>query len=270
MPRGSQSGREGDRVRTAEASQGTALATDRVPLLPRRSMTLHVPLAAVLLDIDGTLLDSNDTHARSWAETLRRHGHAVARDRVRPLIGMGADRLLAELLGLAADDPHAQRLAGERSRLFLEHYLPSLGPTPGARRLLERLKAEGLALVVATAAGEAELPALLGQAGVADLVDAATTSGEARRSKPDPDIVEAALRKCGVEATAALMLGDTPYDIEAARAAGVGTIALRCGGWWDDAALAGAVAIHDSPAALLAHWEASPLAGRCPVTQRPA
>lgn len=175
---------------------------------------------------------------------------------------MGADRLLAELLGLAADDPLAKQLADERSRLFLERWLPSLGPTPGMRALLERLRAEGLTLVVATAAGESELPALLGQAGIEDLVDAATSSSDVRHSKPDPDIVEAALRRCGVEAAAALMLGDTPYDIEAARAADVDTIALRCGGWWDDAALAGAAAIHDSPATLLAQWTQSPLGRR--------
>ena len=225
-------------------------------------MKANPPLAAVLLDIDGTLLDSNDAHTRSWLETLRRHGHAVAYERVRPLIGMGADRLLAEMLGLAADDPLAKQLADERSTLFLEQWLPSLGPTPGARALLGRLGAEGLTLVVATAAGEAKLPALLGQAGIEDLVDAATSSSDARHSKPDPDIVEAALRRCGVEAAAALMLGDTPYDVEAARAAGVDTIALRCGGWWDDAALSGAVAIHDSPATLLGQWADSPLGRR--------
>ena len=136
--------------------------------------------------------------------------------------------------------------------------MPALRPTPGARALLERMRSDGVARVVATSAAGAELEALLGQAGIADLVDATATASDAEQSKPAPDIVEAALAKAGVAPERALMLGDTPYDIEAARCAGVASVALRCGGAWDDAALAGAIAIYDSPAALLATWDRSP------------
>jgi len=111
------------------------------------------------------------------------------------------------------------------------------------------LKTNGLRVVIATSAGKEELDALLRQAGVDDLIDRATSS-DAGASKPDPDIVSAALRQAKLPPAAAVMVGDTPYDIEAAKRAGVKTIALRCGGWWDDAALAGAVAIYDDPAAL--------------------
>jgi phosphoglycolate phosphatase-like HAD superfamily hydrolase len=94
---------------------------------------------------------------------------------------------------------------------------------------------------------------------VEDLIEEATTSDDAAQSKPDPDIVHAALQRAGVQPVEAMMVGDTPYDVEAARAAGVDTIALRCGGWWDDAALAGAVALYDDPAALVRAWQASPI-----------
>jgi HAD superfamily hydrolase (TIGR01509 family) len=180
---------------------------------------------AALLDIDGTLLDSNDAHAWSWVQVLERHGRPVLFARVRPLIGKGGDKLLAELLGIGADEPLGRRLSEDRRRLFLERHLPRLRPTRGARELLQRMQRDGLALVVATSASGDELQALLRQAGVDDLIARSATASDAGHSKPDPDIVLAALRKSGVAAERALMVGDTPYDIAAARAVGVATIA---------------------------------------------
>lgn len=229
-------------------------------------MKEYAPTAAVLLDIDGTLLDSNEAHASAWIEALRRHDRPQPYQRIRPVIGKRADKVLMELFGLDTDEPQAKEIDGERKRLFLEQ-LPSLRPTAGARALLERMKAEGITLAIATSAGGSELSALLEQAGVADLIELAATSSDAEHSKPDPDIVRAALDKCGVDPLEAMMLGDTPYDIAAAAAAGVDTIALRCGGWWADRALAGAVAIYDDPATLLAQWQAAPIFRRA---SRPA
>jgi HAD superfamily hydrolase (TIGR01509 family) len=216
-------------------------------------------IAGVLLDIDGTLLDSNDAHAQSWVEVLRRHGYDIPFERVRPLIGKGTDKLLPELTGLDPESGLGKQMAEERKALFLRAYLPGLRPTRGARALVERLRDEGFRLVVATSAGADELALLLRQAQVDDLIEQATTSDEAGRSKPDPDIVCAALAKGRLRPEAAIMLGDTPYDIEAAARAGVASIAFRCGGWWDDRALAGALAIYDDPAALLADFDRSPL-----------
>jgi phosphoglycolate phosphatase-like HAD superfamily hydrolase len=116
--------------------------------------------------------------------------------------------------------------------------------------------------VVATSAGGDELDELLRQAGIYDLIEKTTSSSDAESSKPDPDIIQAALKKGRLEPRTAIMLGDTPYDIEAAGRAGVRAIALRCGGWWDDAALKGAVGIYDDPAALRAGIDRSPLVGR--------
>jgi phosphoglycolate phosphatase-like HAD superfamily hydrolase len=119
--------------------------------------------------------------------------------------------------------------------------------------------AEGLTLVIATSAGSDEMRALLERAGVADLIEDATSSRDVESSKPDPDVVGAALRKGRLRADEVVMIGDTPYDIEAATRLDVPTVALRCGGWWDDYALSGAVAIYDDPADLLAHYHESPL-----------
>ena len=225
-------------------------------------MNEMAPGQAVLLDIDGTLLDSNDAHAQSWVEVFARHGEPITFERVRPLIGLGSDKLLAQLLELAEEDPFAQRLLNERRELFLDRHLSRLQPTRGARALVERLLSENIQVVVATAAGKEELQALLRQAGVHDLIALTTTADEVEQSKPDPDIVIAAVRKAGVALMDATMIGDTPYDIEAARAAGTGVIAMRCGGGWSDPALAHADAVYEDPEDLLRQWDGSPIGRR--------
>ena len=216
-------------------------------------------LRTVLLDIDGTLIDSNDAHARAWVDSLRDHGYVVPFEEVRPLIGMGGDKMLPILTGLDPDSGEAKRMTETRSQLFLKGELPTLRPTKGARALLEHLTSIGMELVVATSSKPNEVQALLEQAGVADLIQLASSAGDSERSKPDPDIVKAALRMSGSLAAHSVMVGDTPYDVEAAARAKVPSIALRCGGWWGDAALSGATAIYDDPADLLARIEESPL-----------
>ena len=223
-----------------------------------REASASRPLRGVLLDVDGTLLDSNDAHARSWVDALTESGRRASVEEVRRLVGMGSDKLIPRVTGVAKDTPEGERLAERKKEIFNERYLPHLRAFPGARALLERLRADGLALVVATSAAKDEMRLLLKQAGVDDLIDDATSSGDADRSKPDPDIVEAALGESGHPPDEVVMLGDTPYDVEASTRAGVAVVALRCGGW-DDEALRGAVAIYDDPADLLAHYEESPL-----------
>lgn len=216
-------------------------------------------LRAVLLDIDGTLVDSNDAHARAWQGALEHFGHSVAFETLRALIGKGGDKLLAEAVGVDKASPHGEAVDALRGRTFLREELPRLRPFPRARDLLVRLRDDGLRLVVATSAKRAEMDALLELCAATDLIDANTSSDDADNSKPDPDIVEAALQKGGVSAGESLMLGDTPYDVEAARRCGVSTVAVRSGGW-DDAALDGALEIYDDVAALLARYDDSPFA----------
>ncbi len=210
-----------------------------------------------LLDVDGTLLDSNDAHALSWVEIFADFGHEATFERVRELIGKGGDKLVPEVTGFEQGSPEGEAMSKRRKALFRSKFLPSLRPFPKARALLEAMRAGGLELVVATSAGEDEVDGLLRAAGVRDLIDEKTSSGDAARSKPDPDIVRAALAKAGCLPREAVMLGDTPYDVEAASRAGVRVVALRCGGWGDEA-LRGALARYDDPADLLARYESSP------------
>ena len=221
---------------------------------------LHSPgrsLHAVLLDIDGTLIDSNDAHARAWVAAFATHGYGIPYESVRCLIGKGGDKLIPELTGLDPESAQGKAISDARAAMFRRE-LPALRPTPGARPLLERLLNDGLTLVVATSATAPEVTALLEQAGVADLIQAASSASDAAESKPDPDIVQAAVAKSRCHPSACVMLGDTPYDVEAATRARVPSIALRSGGW-ADAALAGAMAVYDDPADLLANYDDSPL-----------
>jgi HAD superfamily hydrolase (TIGR01509 family) len=216
---------------------------------------------AVLLDIDGTLVDSNDAHAHAWVDTLAQFGHDVPFERVRSLIGKGGDKLLIQAAGIDKGSPEGKRIDAARAERFMRGYLPHLKPVPGARQLLERMREDGLTLVVATSAKKAEMDALLDICKAQDLVHAETSSDDADKSKPDPDIIVAALQKAKAAPTAALMLGDTPYDVDAARRAGVDALAVRSGGW-DTAALDGAIAIYDDVADLLARYADSPLGRR--------
>jgi HAD superfamily hydrolase (TIGR01509 family) len=208
------------------------------------------PYDTVLLDVDGTLVDSNDAHAAAWSEAFTAHGRHHPPHTIRPLIGMGGDKLLQELAALDSESAEGKAIADTRTDIFKTRYLPMLSPTPGAAALVAWLLRSGLTIVVATSARREELDGLLDICDAAELADQATTSDDAERSKPDPDIISAALALVGASAGRAVLIGDTPYDVEAATRAGVATIAVRCGGW-NDAALEGAAAIYDHPLQLL-------------------
>ena len=214
-------------------------------------------LQAVILDVDGTLVLSNDAHAQSWVDAFAESGYDVPFERVRPLIGMGGDQLIPQVVpGLTKDEGDGQAISERRKELIISTYGPKLQPAKGTRQLILHMQQAGLRLIIASSATSQELEVLLKAAQVDDLLKEATTSSDAEASKPAPDIVEAALSKLRMEPSQVLMLGDTPYDIKSADAAGVAVLALRCGGF-DDAALAGAKAIYDHPADLLAHYNDS-------------
>ena len=213
-------------------------------------------LDGVIFDIDGTLVDSNDAHAESWMDTFAETGYDVPFDVVRPLIGMGADKLLPKTIGVKHDSEEGKKLIKHRSEIFRKKYLPTLRPLAGSRALVLRVRSDGLKAIVATSAKDEELKGLLEAAEVADLMEEKATASDAKRSKPDPDIVEAAIEESGIPPHKLVMIGDTPYDIEAATRAKVRTIAFRSGGW-SDADLHGAVEIYDGPADLLARYDSS-------------
>ena len=212
----------------------------------------------VLLDVDGTLVDSNDAHAHSWVETFEAHGHAVAFPRVRRMIGMGGDRLIETITGAPKGSKESERLSEARSENFRDKWLRHVKPLLGARALVLRLGAEGYQFAIASAAKATELDALLEIAGIVDLVDRRSTSSDVKASKPSPEAIEGALPLLDVDRSRVVMIGDTPYDVAAARGAGVDIVGVTTGGWSAEA-LAGAVAIFDGPAGLLARWADSPL-----------
>ncbi len=220
---------------------------------------------SVILDVDGTLVASNDAHAHAWVEALAGHGRRVELSRVRPLIGMGGDKLLQALVGLSPDSEDAQAIMASRRRIFQDRYLPSVEPTPGAHRLLEWFRDERLTLVVATSARADEVHDLLRIANATKLMEAVVTADDVDLSKPDPDTVREAVKRTRCPAHEVVMLADTPYDLEAAGRAGIGLIGLRCGGW-GDADLSGAIAVYDDPQDLLDRYDLSPFKRPLPVT----
>jgi HAD superfamily hydrolase (TIGR01509 family) len=213
----------------------------------------------VILDVDGTLVNSNDAHAHAWVEALAENGISVPFATIRGLIGMGGDKLLPRVAGLEESSEKGTQISDRRGQIFKDKYLRRLRPFPGAKELLERMRAEGLRLVVASSAKEDELKSLLKLCGADSLVESKTSSDDAANSKPDPDIVRAALHRLHLGPSNVLMLGDTPYDIEAAVRSGVATVALRSGGW-TDAELVGAVAVYEGAADLLIRYDSSPFA----------
>jgi membrane protein len=213
---------------------------------------------AVLFDLDGTLVDSNEFHTDAWAETFREAGHAIDRDTIRGQIGKGGDLLVPFLLP-DVSDAEADRLGERHGAIFKSRYLELVRPFPGATDLLRRVRDSGRKVVMASSASGKELDHYKALLGVEDIVDAATSSDDVETSKPAGDIFAAALKKVGIAPDRAIVVGDTPFDIEAARKCKVATVAVRSGGF-DETALKDAVARYDDVAALLADFDRSPLA----------
>jgi len=222
---------------------------------------------AVLMDIDGTLLDSADAQAASWLRVLQDFGYEVKYGQVRARVGMGQDRLLRELCGLSEDAARARRMLAVRELLLRSHYLPKLELTPMARPFLERVQREGREVIVVTSASRSEAMALLGHAQLLTDFDHVICREDASQTKPDAEGVRAALDRAGIAAENAIFVASSPYDLAAAHAAHVPSIALRSGGW-PDSALIDATEIYDDLSALLAHFDGSALANDA-VVQAP-
>ena len=212
----------------------------------------------ILLDIDGTLIDSNDANARCWMEALLAHGLEINYIKLREAVGMGGDNLLPKLAHLDAESDLGKAVSETRSQILKSKYMPDFKAFPQVKELLTRLHSDGYQLIVATSAKSDEAEALLALTGARELIDEIATTEDAKNSKPDPDILHAALQKSGLAANEVIMLGDTPYDVEAAQKAGIKSLGVRCGGWAAPD-LKGALAVYNDPADLLAQYEQSPV-----------
>ena len=221
--------------------------------------SLLLMTAAVIFDVDGTLVDSNDAHAQAWVTAFNEAGRDVSYDRVRRAIGMGGDKLMPHVAGLTEDSPLGRRIGERRKEIFLTEFLPHLKPFPRVRDFVQRLRDDTFNVVVASSASKKELSALLDVAGIADLLTSATSADDADRSKPDPDIVVAALQRSGASRESAVMVGDTPYDVVAAQQAGIAIVGVESGGWKRDE-LAGAIEVHPGIAELCSSYSESILA----------
>ena len=215
---------------------------------------------AVLFDLDGTLVDSNELHVTTWGYVFAAAGHDVPAERIRGQIGKGGDQLIPALL---PDLPEAEgkALSERHGRLFKANHLSGVKPFPHARALLERVAGSGAKVVLASSASKAELDHYVRLLDARALVATSTTIDDVGQSKPAPDIFAVALKKAGTAAERAVAVGDSPFDMESARKAGMGGVAVRSGGF-DDGALreAGAAEIFDDAADLLARIAGSPLA----------
>ena len=213
-------------------------------------------IGAVLFDVDGTLVDTNDLHAAAWQEAFRHFGIHLPRERIRAQVGKGGDNLIPALLPPEQVERCQEEIEDYRSTLFQHDYLPQAVPFPGVRPLFERLFADGIRIVLATSSTQAELRFHRALLGVEDLIHAATSRDDVEHSKPCPDIFEAALQRVRpLGPSEALVVGDSPWDVKGACLAGLRTIALRCGGFPEtELREAGAAAVHDGPEDLLASY----------------
>ena len=217
---------------------------------------------AVNYDIDGTLLDSVDLHAKAWQEAFQHFGRDVSFQDVRSQIGKGGDQILPAFLNEAEVKKIGDEIKEYRAKLFKEKYLPLVKPFPGVRELFEAVLEHGQKVALASSARGDELKEYERIAQIEDLVHVETSSADAERSKPHPDIFEAALGQLrdGISKEEVIVVGDSPYDAEAAKRAGLRSIGVLSGGFPESTLReAGCIAIYDGPADLLRRYEESPL-----------
>ncbi|GAB3268347.1 HAD family hydrolase [Sinomonas notoginsengisoli] len=218
-------------------------------------------LRGVLFDVDGTLVDSTYFHTLAWWHGFRRFGHDVRMNEIHRRVGMGGQKIVEHLLGPERDASQDQEILDTHAAVF-STFWTHLRRFDGARDLLGRCKGAGLTVVLASSARQQDLDVLRAVIGADKFVDAATSSADAKESKPAPDILVAALKAGGLEASEVLFVGDAVWDVQAASALGIRTIGLACGGY-SAAELedAGAAEVFDSPRALVEGFESS-LMGR--------
>ena len=226
-------------------------------------------IEAVIFDIDGTLVDTVDFHAQSWERTFTVFGHQIPYEQIRSQIGKGSDKLMPVFFSLEelnqSDDGQSptfgERMRDYRRELYKREYHPRIKAFPQVRELFSAIKADGKLLALASSATKDDVATYKQILNIEDLLDAATTTTEVKSSKPDPDLFFVTLDKLGnVAPDNVIVVGDTPYDAEAAGKANLRTIGVLSGGFSAESLRkAGCIAIYQDIADLLVHYDESPL-----------
>jgi HAD superfamily hydrolase (TIGR01509 family) len=214
-------------------------------------------VTAAILDIDGTLIDTNYHHAVAWFRAFRQHGHVVPIWQIHRHIGMGGDKLVTALLSEEAEEREGDDIRAAEKALYLT-FIEEVEPLRGARALMEDLRDRGSQVVLASSAKEDEVDHYLDLLDARGLADGWTTSADVEATKPDPDLVLAALEKVGSKD--AVMIGDSTWDCQAAKAAGITSIAVLTGGFSsEELREAGAAEVYESIDELRQKLDESPL-----------
>jgi len=208
----------------------------------------------VLFDVDGTLVDSNYLHTVAWSRALRDGGEWAPMNAIHRLIGMGGDQLVTRLIDREDD------AFGDLWEAHYEALLPEVAPFPGAADLLRDLRRAGLRVVLASSSPAAFVSHMVKLLGVEDELDGMTSADDATASKPSPDIFRSGLEAGSVDRARALVVGDSIWDVQAARAAGLGAIGVETGGFsrhelWEE----GAIAVYRDVRELLDQWRTGPI-----------
>lgn len=224
---------------------------------------------AVIFDIDGTLVDTVEFHAQSWQRTFQHFGYQIPLEQIRPQIGKGSDQLMPVFFSPAQlnelvdgkNSTLGAQMRDYRRQLYQQEYHPRVKPFEGVRELFQRVKADGKHIALASSGTKEDLATYKQLLNIADLVDVATTTDEVESSKPEPDIFQLTLLKLGdIPPEQIIVVGDTPYDAEAASKVNLRMIGVLCGGFSEENLIkAGCIAVYQDPAALLAHYDESPL-----------
>ena len=218
-------------------------------------------MKAVIFDVDGTLVDSNELHVEAWDIAFKKFGFNFPIEQLRSQIGKGSDQYIPAFLTADQVKEFGKELDKYRSKLFQDDFLPRVQPFPEVRTLFRRVQADGKKIALASSGKGEEVEHYKKICRIENLVDCEITSDDADSSKPAPDVFEASLKKMKLEPAEAVAVGDTRFDAEAAGKTGIKAVGLVCGGMSAEVLReAGMIAVYRDPADLLAHYDASPLA----------